>query len=55
MDMDIEPHFESAKYPVTLDLPGGDADSIRDAQAAIRREFRDSINSLKLFLRNFSQ
>src|SRR5271157_4347010 len=54
MDTDSEPDFEVAKYPVTLDLPGGDAASICDAQMAIRREFRDSVKWKKLRCRKVS-
>jgi superfamily I DNA/RNA helicase len=43
---DVE--FELAKHPVTLHLPAGDSGSLRDAQTAIRREYRDSVTWKKM-------
>jgi superfamily I DNA/RNA helicase len=54
MDTDSDSDFAVAKYPVTLDLRGGDAASICDAQTAIRREFRDSVKWKKLRCRKVS-
>jgi hypothetical protein len=54
MDTNGRPDFEPAKYPVSLDLPGGDAASVCDAQMATRREFRDSVKWKKMRCRKVS-
>ncbi len=44
----LEDSFVQARFPIRLDLPEANSDSLDDAKEAIRREFRDSVKWKRL-------
>ncbi|MEZ5944927.1 MAG: AAA domain-containing protein [Planctomycetaceae bacterium] len=48
----LEDSFVQARFPIRLDLPEANSDSLDDAKEAIRREFRDSVKWKRLRCRS---